>query len=65
LLLIRVVKNNVKAKKKKHHNLEQLGYQEAQAKRTSWLGATRLLIKGPGTLHKSKSQRGHDKNHKQ
>jgi hypothetical protein len=30
----------------KHHNLKQLGYQEAQAGGASWLGAIKLLVRG-------------------
>jgi hypothetical protein len=54
-----------KHKQEKHHNLEQLGYQEAQAIGASWLGAIKLLVRRIGTSHKSKNKKGHDKNHKQ
>ncbi len=38
--------------------MEQLDYQEAQARGTSWLGAIGLPVKGIGTSHKSHEQEG-------
>jgi hypothetical protein len=52
-----------KHKQEEHHNLEQLGCQEAQARVASWLGAIKLPIRRVEASHKSK--KWHDKNHNQ
>jgi hypothetical protein len=45
-------------KEEDHHSLEQLDYQEAQARGASWLGTTRLLTRGAKTSHTSHEQKG-------